>query len=82
MKRLQVCKSVIYLYPPSSIADVTVELALMHAWYFSAIHPSQRTMIYQGGPRVQSWNVAAEPNGTLVNKTTGMDISYLYWEVT
>jgi hypothetical protein len=80
MKRRPVWKPVIYLYPPSSLADVTVKLTLVPSWFFSAAHPSQRKMLYLGGHRVQSWNVAAEPNGTLVDKATGMEVSYLYWE--
>ncbi|KAH9018122.1 hypothetical protein EDB84DRAFT_1520100 [Lactarius hengduanensis] len=27
-----------------------------------------------------TWTVAAEPDGTLVDRTSGMEVSYLYWE--
>jgi hypothetical protein len=77
-------KPVIYLYPSSSLADVTVELALT-SWRFSAVHPPPKTTIPPGEPhKAQSltWTVAAEPNGTLVDKTSGMEVSYLYWEAT
>jgi hypothetical protein len=78
-------KPVIYLYPPSSLAGVTVELALTSSWRFSAVHPPPKTTIPPGEPhKAQSltWAVTAEPNGTLVDKTSGMEVSYLYWEAT
>ncbi|KAH9033623.1 hypothetical protein EDB85DRAFT_1099774 [Lactarius pseudohatsudake] len=81
--RLRGKKPVIYLYPPSSLADVTVELALASSWRFSAVHPPPRTTIPPGEPHTAqcvTWTVAAEPNGMLVDKTTGMEVSYLYWE--
>ncbi|KAH9073487.1 hypothetical protein EDB83DRAFT_76738 [Lactarius deliciosus] len=81
--RLMGKKPVIYLYPPSSLADVTVELALAPSWRFSAVHPPPRTTIPPGEPHTTqcvTWTVAAEPNGILVDKTTGMEVSYLFWE--
>ncbi|KAI9442947.1 hypothetical protein H4582DRAFT_1921460 [Lactarius indigo] len=76
-------KPVIYLYPPSNLADVTVELALVPSWRFSAVHPPPQTTIPPGEPHTAQsliWTVAAEPNGTLFDKTSGMEVSYLYWE--
>ncbi|KAH9073480.1 hypothetical protein EDB83DRAFT_2219653 [Lactarius deliciosus] len=76
-------KPVIYLYPPSSLADVTIELALASSWRFSAVHPPPRTTVPPGEPHTAqslTWTVAAEPDGTLVDKTSGMEVSYLYWE--
>ncbi|KAH9033621.1 hypothetical protein EDB85DRAFT_1099566 [Lactarius pseudohatsudake] len=76
-------KPVIYLYPPSSLADVTVELALASSWRFSAVHPPPRTTVPPGEPHTAqslTWTVAAEPDGTLVDRTSGMEVSYLYWE--
>ncbi|KAI9453251.1 hypothetical protein BJY52DRAFT_1289875 [Lactarius psammicola] len=76
-------KPVIYLYPPSSLADVTVELALASSWRFSAVHPPPQTTVPPGEPHTAqslTWAVAAKPNGTLVDKTSGMEVSYLYWE--
>ncbi|KAI9453253.1 hypothetical protein BJY52DRAFT_1153307 [Lactarius psammicola] len=83
MDRLIGKKPVIYLYPPLSLADVTVELALAPSWRFSAVHPPPWTTIPPGEPHTPqclTWTVAAEPNGVLVDKTTGMEVSYLYWE--
>jgi len=76
-------KPVIYLYPPSSIPNVTVDLHLTSCWQFSAVYPSPQTTISLGEHSTAqslTWAVAAEPDGTLVEKTTGVEISYLYWE--
>ncbi|KAH8986043.1 hypothetical protein EDB86DRAFT_3105465 [Lactarius hatsudake] len=76
-------KPVIYLYPPSNLADVTVDLALAPSWRFSAVHPPPRTTVPPGEPHTAqslTWTVAAEPKGVLVDKTSGMEVSYLYWE--
>ncbi|KAF8264814.1 hypothetical protein EI94DRAFT_1737575 [Lactarius quietus] len=76
-------KPVIYLYPPSSLPDVSVELALTPSWRFSAVHPRPRSTVPLGVPHTAqslTWTVAAEPDGTLVDKTSGMEVSYLYWE--
>ena len=84
-QEIRIGKPVIYLYPTSSLADVTVELALTSSWRFSAVHPPPKTTIPPGEPhKAQSltWSVTAEPNGTLVDKTSGMEVSYLYWEGT
>jgi hypothetical protein len=83
MRATTVRKPVIYLYPPSSLADVTVELALASSWRFSAVHPPPRTTVPPGEPHTAqalTWTVAAEPDGTLLDKTSGMEVSYLYWE--
>ena len=76
-------KPVIYLYPPYRLADVTVELGLASSWRFSAVHPPPQSTIPLGVPHTPqslTWKVAAEPDGTLVDKTSGMEVSYLYWE--
>jgi hypothetical protein len=76
-------KPIIYLYPPSSLPDVSVELTLTSSWRFSAVHPPPQATVPPGEPHTAqslTWMVAAEPNGTLLDKTSGMDVSYLYWE--
>jgi hypothetical protein len=78
-------KPVIYLYPPSSLTDVTVELLLTSSWHFSAVYPPPVTSLPPGEHQTAqslTWAVAAEPSGTLINKTTGTEVSYLYWEAT
>lgn len=81
--RIALRKPVIYLYTPSSLPDVTVELTLTSSWRFSAVHPPPRTTVPPGEPHTAqslTWAVAAKPNGILVDKTSGMELSYLYWE--
>ena len=78
-------KPVIYLYPPSSLPDVTVELLLTTTWSFSVVYPPPQTSIPSGeckAAQALTWAIAAEPNGMLVDKTTGTEVSYLYWEAT
>ncbi|KZV72005.1 hypothetical protein PENSPDRAFT_576744 [Peniophora sp. CONT] len=79
-------KPVIYLSPPSSgpSVDATVQLSLSSSWSLSAIFP-----IPPGSTRVDSsygqktsWIVRANPNGTLYDKATETEVSYLYWEAT
>ena len=76
-------KPVIYLYPPSSLSQVTVQLSLTPSWSFSAVYPLPQPVIpHDDHQPAQSitWTVAAEPDGTLVDETTGTEVSYLYWE--
>jgi hypothetical protein len=78
-------KPVIYLYPPSNLADVTVELLLTSSWQFSAIYPPPLPTLPPGEHQTAqslTWAVSAEPGGTLTDKTTGTEVSYLYWEAT
>jgi hypothetical protein len=83
---LLVRKPVIYLFPPSSLPDVTVELLLTSTWSFSAVYPPPRSSILPSGAgqsaQSLTWAIAAEPSGTLVDKTSGAEVSYLYWEAT
>jgi hypothetical protein len=77
-------KPVIYLYSPTRLPEVTVELLLMPSWRFSAVYPPPQTTIPPGSHHTAqslTWAVAAEPDGTLVDKT-GTEVSYLFWEAT
>jgi len=77
-------KPVIYLYPPTRLPDVIVELLLTSSWSFSAVYPSPQTANPPGensiGAQSLTWGVEAEPDGRLVEKTTGVEVTYLYWE--
>ena len=79
-------KPVIYLYPPSRLPDVFVELLLTLSWSFSAVYPSPQSAIpsseNQFAPQSLTWAIEAEPDGRLVEKTTGVEVTYLYWEAT
>lgn len=77
-------KPVIYLYPPDYLPDVTVQLNLTPSWSFSAVYPSAQSTIQsgEGATDAQSltWAVQAEADGRLREKTTGTEVTYLYWE--
>jgi len=73
-------KPVIYLYPTTSLPSVAVELLLTSSWHFSAVYPSPQPFSENQPARSITWEVAAEPDGTLVNKSTGIEVSYLFWE--
>ena len=83
---LVVRKPVIYLFPPSRLPDVTVELLLTSSWSFSAIYPLPQTAITLGEKPIPTqsltWTVEAEPDGRLVDKTSRAEVTYLYWEAT
>lgn len=64
-----VLKPVIYLYPEEE-TDVTVKVDLDGE--FICTYPE-----YNDG-----WEVTASPDGTLIEKNTGLEYSYLFWEGT
>ncbi|KAH9990306.1 hypothetical protein BJV77DRAFT_1160147 [Russula vinacea] len=71
-------KPVIYLYPPSRLQDVIVELFLTSSWSFSAVYPSPQTASVPSdenriGTQSLTWAIEAEPDGKLVEKTTGVE---------
>jgi hypothetical protein len=64
---------------------VTVELLLTSSWSFSAIYPLPQTAVISGekqqiAAQTLTWTVDAEPDGRLVDKTSGVEVTYLYWE--
>ncbi len=76
---------VIYLFLPSSLPEVNVQLSLRPTWSFSALYPptpivSTKAHGYQGDGQTVSWTVAAMPDGTLIDKATNLEVSYLFWE--
>ena len=60
-------KPVLYLYPEYEL-DVSVKLAFQGS--LTVTYPT-----YNDG-----WNVRAYPDGHLINKTDGLEYSYLFWE--
>ncbi|GAA5845873.1 hypothetical protein JCM9279_002407 [Rhodotorula babjevae] len=89
-QRLRGGKPVIYLFPPSPLARAQVSLALSPEWTFSALYPvvditkdvvEGDNGAEQGKQRVE-WIVAAESDGSLVELSSGLELSYLFWEAT
>ena len=75
----KVRKSVIYLFPPSRLPDVIVELCLTLLWSFLAVYPSPQTAMpseeSQIATQLLSWAIEAEPDGGLIEKTTGGEVA-------
>ncbi|KAG2128678.1 uncharacterized protein EDB93DRAFT_1214362 [Suillus bovinus] len=70
-------KPVIYVYSPSDM-DVSVKLTLSPEWSFSAIYPIV-TLKQDNGEHIE-WNVRTHQDGSLTERNSGLDVSYLFWE--
>ncbi|ORY88596.1 hypothetical protein BCR35DRAFT_350839 [Leucosporidium creatinivorum] len=73
-------KPVIYLFPPSALASVQVDLTLVPEWTFSALYPLSDITRGKSGTSSTSWTVAASPDGNLVDEASSLSLSYLFWE--
>ncbi|KAI0787401.1 ubiquitin-domain-containing protein [Fomes fomentarius] len=73
-------KPVIYLFPPRPFSDVTVSVRLAPQWSFSHIYPLMQVKALANDMQSISWSVSAGKDGTLVDKRTNVDLSYLFWE--
>lgn len=71
-------KPVIYLFSPETL-DVTVSLALVPEWRFSAVYPVAPIKSTPLGQEI-TWDVRTKSNGDLTERTSGLDVSYLFWE--
>jgi hypothetical protein len=73
-------KPVIYLFSPTDI-DVTVTLTLDDEWSLSVVYPVVpiKALENDQGSQVQ-WNVCAHQDGSLSDRATSLDVSYLFWE--
>ena len=72
-------KPIIYILSPNTLSNVSVSLSLASAWSFSALYPSADIANNNGMETVQ-WIVRTSPDGTLLDKHTGLQVSYLFWE--
>jgi large subunit ribosomal protein L40e len=75
-------KPIIYLFPPVTIPNVHVQLALIKAWSFSSLYPSTPINTPGASNLGQSvtWTVDAAPNGTLFDHGAEREVAYLFWE--
>ena len=72
-------KPVIYLFSPEDI-DATVALSLVPEWRFSALYPVVPVKQQDGGHEKTHWDIRTHSDGSLTEKITGLDVSYLFWE--
>ncbi|KAH7925419.1 hypothetical protein BV22DRAFT_432297 [Leucogyrophana mollusca] len=70
-------KPVLYLHSPDDI-DVSVTISLTSEWNFSAIYPV--VPVKRGAGEQVRWDVRTRADGSLIEKTTGLEIAYLFWE--
>ncbi|KAH9934083.1 uncharacterized protein BXZ73DRAFT_100921 [Epithele typhae] len=74
-------KPVIYLLPPNPLPVVDVSVLLVPQWRFSHIYPLANIKpIADSGKECVAWSVSAHPDGTLVELSSGLELSYLFWE--
>ncbi|KAM0751937.1 hypothetical protein T439DRAFT_287744 [Meredithblackwellia eburnea MCA 4105] len=77
-------KPVIYLFPPTPIENVNVSISLVPEWSFTALYPVvpvTRTKTPTNGTNTRaSWSVSASPDGNLFEHSSGLELSYLFWE--
>lgn len=79
IQRLRGGKPVIYVMSPRPLENVSVTLALTPSWSFSASYPSVVVSHDIDGETVR-WMVDVSPDGTLIEKSSGLRVSYLFWE--
>ncbi|KZV86605.1 ubiquitin-domain-containing protein [Exidia glandulosa HHB12029] len=81
VERMRGGKPVIYLFAPSSIS-ASVSLCLAPEWSFSCVYPAVDIVPSAGGKgQAVKWDVdVTGPDGLLVNKQTGDEEAYLFWE--
>ena len=72
-------KPVIYLFPPHPLPSVDVALTLSSECGFSALYPVAKVERTLNGSKAK-WIVSANSKGELVEKGTGLELSYLFWE--
>lgn len=74
-------KPVIYLMSPAgSEVEAAVKLSLVPEWHFSAIYPVVPTKRSVTGGQSLEWNVKGSSDGMLLERNTGLEVSYLFWE--
>lgn len=73
-------KPVIYLFPPTLLETVNVKLSLVPAWTFSALYPLSAITKSQDGGTATQWTVSASPSGDLVELSSSLKLTYLFWE--
>ena len=71
---------VVYLFPPQALPEVTVSIHLVPQWSFTHIYPLVNPKQEADGRQAITWTVSASPDGSLVEKDTGLELSYLFWE--
>lgn len=75
-------KPVIYIWTPAPAA-ISVNLSLVPQWEFSALYPVapiQPAGFSAGVGQTVTWDVTTRADGSLLDKRTGLEVTYLFWE--
>ncbi|KAG8845425.1 hypothetical protein FRB91_001759, partial [Serendipita sp. 411] len=72
-------KPVIYLFSETNLT-AEVSLSLSPALSFTTIYPPAPIKTIDSGEETIRWNVETRKDGTLLDKVTGLEVAYLYWE--
>ena len=78
--RLRGGKPVVYLFTPRPIPNVVVAVRLVPQWSFTHVYPLASVKGLEHGMQQITWSVSAQPDGALKEISTGLDLSYLFWE--
>ncbi|BGP04043.1 hypothetical protein RTBOTA2_006864 [Rhodotorula toruloides] len=73
-------KPVIYLFPPTPLDSAAVSVALTPEWHFCALYPVVDPVKQGEGETSATWTVSAQPDGSLVDLASGLELKYLFWE--
>ncbi len=73
-------KPVIYLFPTEPLENATVAVRLVPQWTFTHIYPLTDKKTLDDGKESVIWFVSAGVDGTLVEKGSNRELSYLFWE--
>lgn len=76
--RLRGDKPVVYLFAPHPL-NAVVKLSLVKAWSFSAVYPGASIKSSDSGQSIE-WNVRTHEDHTITDMSTGVRVSYLFWE--
>jgi hypothetical protein len=72
-------KPVIYIFSPTDI-DVSVVLSLIPDLRFAVIYPTVPTVCSPSSGEQVRWVVRTRQDGTLIERNTGLEVGYLFWE--
>ncbi|KAK4330993.1 putative Polyubiquitin (putative) [Rhodotorula toruloides] len=78
--RLRGGKPIIYLFPPTPLDSAFVSVTLTPEWRFSALYPVVDPVKGEQGETSASWTVSAQPDGSLVDLASSLELKYLFWE--
>lgn len=74
-------KPAIYLLSATPLETVTVSVSLQPEWDFTVLYPlTTKTKHDPKSTSEITWVVSVQTDGTLVNRLTGRQSSYLFWE--